>query len=62
MKKRKLGIKGEDRLQRMGIFYKSVQDIGLLGGKEVVVIGGGNSALQTANELLSNGCKVAIVT
>ncbi len=62
MKKRKLGIRGEDRLQRKGIFYKSVQDIGLLGGKDVVVIGGGNSAIQTANDLLNNGCKVTIVT
>ncbi|MFO8002375.1 MAG: FAD-dependent oxidoreductase [Marinilabilia sp.] len=62
MKKRKLGIKGEDRLQRKGIFYKLVQDIGLLEGKEVVVVGGGNSAIQTANELLNNHCKVTIVT
>ncbi|MCF8303521.1 MAG: FAD-dependent oxidoreductase [Bacteroidales bacterium] len=62
MKKRKLGIKGEERLQRKGIFYKSVQDINLLEGKNVVVIGGGNSAIQTANDLLSNNCNVTIVT
>ncbi|MFO8234664.1 MAG: FAD-dependent oxidoreductase [Bacteroidales bacterium] len=62
MKKRKLGIKGENRLQRKGIFYKSVQDISLLEGKEVVVIGGGNSAIQTANDLLNSNCKVSIVT
>ena len=62
MKKRKLGIKGEDRLQRKGIFYKSVQDISLLEGKDVVVTGGGNSAIQTANDLLNSNCKVTIVT
>ncbi|MFO7791220.1 MAG: FAD-dependent oxidoreductase [Bacteroidales bacterium] len=62
MKKRKLGIRGEDRLQRKGIFYKSVQDIGLLEGKDVVIIGGGNSAIQTANDLLNSNCKVTIVT
>ena len=62
MKKRKLGIKGEERLQRKGIFYKSVQDISLLDWKDVVVIGGGNSAIQIANDLLSNDCNVTIVT
>jgi NADH-dependent peroxiredoxin subunit F len=62
MKKRKFGIKGEERLQRKGIFYKSVQDISLLDWKDVVVIGGGNSAIQIANDLLSNDCNVTIVT
>ncbi|MCF8308843.1 MAG: FAD-dependent oxidoreductase [Bacteroidales bacterium] len=62
MKKRKLGIEGEERLQRKGIFYKLVQDISLLEGKDIVVIGGGNSSIQTANELLNNHCKVTIVT
>lgn len=51
MKKRKLGILGEDRLQRKGISYSSVQDITLFSGMDVVVIGGGNSGVQTANDL-----------
>ncbi len=51
MKKRKLGILGEDRLQRKGISYSSVQDISLFSGMDVVVIGGGNSGVQTANDL-----------
>jgi len=51
MKKRKLGIPGEDRLQRKGISYSSVQDISLFSGMDVIVIGGGNSGVQTANDL-----------
>ena len=51
MKKRRLGIAGEDRLQRKGISYSSVQDISLFSGMDVVVVGGGNSGIQTANDL-----------
>jgi alkyl hydroperoxide reductase subunit F len=62
MKKRKLGIPGEDRLQRKGISYSSVQDIDLFKGLEVVVIGGGNSGVQTAEDLFRIGCDVTLVT
>lgn len=62
MKKRKLGIPGEDRLQRKGISYSSVHDIALFKGLDMVVIGGGNSGLQTTEQLLKIGCKVTIVT
>jgi len=62
MKKRKLGIPGEDRLQRKGVSYSSVQDINLFKGLDIVVIGGGNSGVQTADDLTKIGCKVALVT
>lgn len=62
MKKRKLGIPGEDRLQRKGILYNTVQDIGLFSGLDVIVIGGGNSGAQTANDLHNIGCNVILVT
>jgi alkyl hydroperoxide reductase subunit F len=62
MKKRKLGIPGEDRLQRKGISYSSVQDLGLFSGLDIVIIGGGNSGVQTANDLSAIGCKVNLIT
>ena len=62
MKRKKLGIPGEERLQRKGVSHSSVQDIALFKGLDVVVIGGGNSGIQTANDLNKIGCKVTLVS
>lgn len=62
MKKRKLGIPGEDKLQRKGICYSLVHDIDLFKGSDVIVIGGGNSGVQTAVDLQKAGCSVTLVT
>ena len=55
MKKRKMGIPGEERLVRKGVSYSSVQDISLFKGLDVVVAGGGNSGVQTAEDLNKTG-------
>ncbi|MCD4759616.1 FAD-dependent oxidoreductase [archaeon] len=50
---RKLGIPGEDRFMGKGVATCATCDAPLFNGKEVAVIGGGNSALE-AVELLNN--------
>lgn len=62
MKRRKLGIPGEERLQRQGIFYSTVHDVASLHGADIAVIGGGNSAVQTASDLKDLGCQVILVS
>ena len=51
MTRRRLGVKGEERFQRRGIFYGNIQDLGFVQGEDVAVIGGGNSALQMVENL-----------
>lgn len=48
---RKLGVRGEDDLIGRGISFCSTCDAPFYKGKEVIVIGGGNSALTEALEL-----------
>lgn len=56
VKHRKTGAKGEERFLGNGISFCAVCDGDFYAGKEVAVIGGGNSALQEAI-LLSEKCK-----
>lgn len=62
MKRRKLGIPGEERLQRRGIFYRMVHDIPRPSDAVVAVVGGGNSAVQTAHDLMELGCEVLVLS
>lgn len=62
MKGRKLKVPGEEKLQRRGISYRSVQDIELFQGLDIVVVGGGNSGVQTANDFVRIGCRVTLVS
>jgi alkyl hydroperoxide reductase subunit F len=51
MTRRTLGIEGEEEFQRKGVFYGNVQDLSFVQGNNVVVVGGGNSALQMVENL-----------
>lgn len=51
MTRRKLNIPGEEEFQRKGVFYGNIQDLSFVQGEDVVVIGGGNSALQMVENL-----------
>lgn len=59
-KHRTLGIPGEDRFTGEGISYCAVCDGAFYKGRSVIIIGGGNSALQEA-VLLSEGCSTVTV-
>ncbi|MDD5937913.1 MAG: FAD-dependent oxidoreductase [Clostridiales bacterium] len=53
---RKLGVPGEDELVGRGVSYCAVCDGAFFAGKDVAVIGGGDSALQSAL-FLANRCR-----
>jgi thioredoxin reductase (NADPH) len=58
---RSLGIKGEDILKGKGISYCATCDGDFFTGKEIMVVGGGNSALEEAVSLTKYASKVIIV-
>lgn len=58
---RKLGIPGEERLAGRGVAYCATCDGFLYKDREVVVVGGGNSALTDAIYLHSLGARVTLV-
>ncbi len=62
MARNKLGVPGEKKLSRKGVCYAAGQDIPLLAGKKVAVVGGGNSALQIVLELNKHRCEIIIIT
>lgn len=60
-KPRPLNIPGEDRFKGTGISYCATCDGDFFTGKEVIVVGGGNSALEEAVTLTNYASKVTIV-
>ncbi|CAK7070137.1 MAG: Thioredoxin reductase [Desulfovibrio sp.] len=59
---RRLGVPGEDRWAGSGISWCAICDGAQYRGKEVVVIGGGNSAVEEAQYLAEICTKVTLVT
>lgn len=58
---RRLGVAGEERLAGRGVSYCTTCDGALFKGKEVIVVGGGDSALTDALYLANNDIRVTIV-
>ncbi len=58
---RTLGVTGEDNFKGKGISYCATCDGDFFAGKEIVVVGGGNSALEEAVSLTKYASKVTIV-
>lgn len=55
-KRRKLGCEGEERLTGRGVSYCATCDGAFYKGKDVAIVGGGNTALEDAL-FLSNNCR-----
>ncbi len=60
-KSRQLNVPGEERLKNRGVQYCAVCDAPLFPGKDVAVIGGGNSAIEAAVQLTRIASRVYII-
>ena len=58
---RQLGVAGEDEFRGRGISYCATCDGDFFTGKEIIVVGGGNSALEEAVSLTKYATKVTII-
>lgn len=58
---RMIGVKGEKQFKGMGISYCATCDGDFFTGKEIIVVGGGNSALEEAVSLTAYASKVTII-
>ncbi len=59
---KKLGVLGEESYEGRGVSHCASCDAPMLRGKDVVVVGGGDSALQETLALLGPAAKITVVT
>lgn len=62
MSRRQLGVPGEERFLRKGIFYGTIQELAFVDGEDVVVIGGGNTAMQAVENLHTVARKISLIS
>ncbi|MCD5383922.1 FAD-dependent oxidoreductase [candidate division WOR-3 bacterium] len=58
---RRLNVEGEDKFQGRGITYCATCDAPLFAGRDVAVIGGGNSALDAVLQLIKIASKIYLL-
>ena len=59
--RRKLGIPGEEEFNGKGVAYCATCDAPLFSGKDVVVVGGGNSGLESVVDLIPYANKIYLL-
>ncbi|MBE0479663.1 MAG: FAD-dependent oxidoreductase [Dehalococcoidia bacterium] len=59
---RRLDVPGEERLQGRGVTYCAICDGPVFAGEKVVVVGGGNSALEAADDMVNLAEHIYLVT
>ncbi|MDD5023210.1 MAG: thioredoxin-disulfide reductase [Candidatus ainarchaeum sp.] len=60
-REKKLGISGEEEFKGKGVSYCALCDAGFFKGKEVAIIGGGNTALEESEYLSKFASKIYII-
>lgn len=60
-KPRKLGIPGEERLTHQGVTYCGICDGPLFKGRDVIIVGGGDSAVEATIDLARHAKKIYLV-
>ena len=60
-RRRKLGTPDEDRFEGHGLVYCTICDAPLFKGKDVVVVGGGNSGLESVVDLMPYASKIYLL-